>query len=416
MTEFLVLLLDPSERDVASWVPVDQTGALLGTVSRGPLAVASPMADGRRLIVLVPTLDVLRTTVDVPLKGVSKVLQALPFALEEQLAEDVDQLHFAAGARTVDGRVPAAVVRREVMDDWQQRLVTAGLRPDRMYAESDAIGCTPNTVSLLLQDASSVLAEPDGTLTGVDPEGTEGMLDLWGARRGASGEPEPVHMVVYGRPELLARFEPIFDRLRSKLESLDLRQLPDGPLPRLAAQIVTAPGVNLLQGTYAPQSGLLALWPAWRMAASLALALAGTVLLVQFAELRGLRRQVADVDGAIDQAFHHVFPDAGPIQDARAQLSSRLRALGSQGPSTSHEFLDVLNVVAQSLSEVGARVEAVNYRVGSMELRVRAPTVESLDRVQQAVARTGTLKAQIQSANASGEQVVGRLQISRTGG
>jgi general secretion pathway protein L len=418
MSEFLVVRLDPPPRETASWVPVDQTGALLGPVTHGALSDAAPAAAGRQVIVLVPALDALRVTAEVPVKAGGKLLQALPFAIEEQVAEDVENLHFAAGGRADDGRVPVVVVRRELMDAWQARLAAAGLRPLRMHAEADAVGLTPNTATLLLQEDSVVLAEADGSLTGMDPGGLDAMLDLWMARREASaGDPGPLHLVVYGSPAALGAHETTFDRLRPGLESLELRKLAEGALPRLAGQIVTAPGINMLQGAYAQRSSLLAFWPAWRLAASLLIAVGALALAAQAVEIRKLRSEAAALDTSIDQAFHYVFPDAGPIQDARAELSSRLRQLGDRSAGASHEFLDALNVIARAVGTgAGARIEGVNYRAGTMELRVRAPSVESLDRIQQAVTQTGSLKAQIQSANASGNEVVGRLQISRAGG
>src|SRR3546814_9274886 len=46
----------------------------------------------RRVVVLVPSADVRLATVEVPARQPAKVLQAAPFVLEEQLAEDVDTL------------------------------------------------------------------------------------------------------------------------------------------------------------------------------------------------------------------------------------------------------------------------------------------------------------------------------------
>lgn len=417
MSDFLVVRLDSFPRETASWVAVDQTGALLGSVNTGALEDARSAAEGRQVTVLVPSLDVVRTTAEVPVKGSGKLQQALPFALEEQVAEDVDALHFAAGPRLEGGRVAVAIVGRDTMDSWLKRLAAAGLRPDRMYAEADAVGRTPNTSTLLLEDDSVILAEPDGSLTGMDADGCEAMLSLWIARQtNPAGEASPLHLVVYGTPAALARHNEVFERLRPQLETIDLRGLTDGALPRLAAQIVTAPGINLLQGDYAERSAIGTYWPAWRLTAALVVALLGLTLTTQFAELSRLRRDVAALDATIDQAFHYVFPDAGPIQDARAQLSSRLRQLGDRSAGDSHEFLDTLDVVARAMGRGDeTQIEAVNYRAGTFELRVRAPSVEALDRIQQSVSATGGLKAQIQSANASGNEVVGRLQISRAG-
>lgn len=419
MSDFLVIRLDPAPRGTASWVAVDETGALLGAVGGGELAEASSAAAGRQVIVLIPALDVLRTRAEVPVKGSgAKLLQAVPFALEEQLAEDVEALHFAAGIRESDGRVPVAVVRREVMDSVRSRLAAAGLTAQRVYAESDAVGGMPNTATLLVEEDSSLLAEADGSVTAMDTAGVPGLLELWLARLESAGsETAPVHLVVYGSSSLLATLQTSLEDLRPRLASLEMRNLAEGALPRLAAQIVTAPGINLLQGAFAQRSSLMAYWPSWRVAAVLLVTLGVLGVVAQLTEIRRMRNEIAALDRSIDQAFHYVFPDAGPIQDARAELSSRLQQLGGAGGG-SHEFLDTLRMVAQAASNSSqVHIEAVNYRTGTMELRIRAPSVEALDHIQQAVSQAGGMKAQIQSANASGtNEVVGRLQITRAGG
>jgi general secretion pathway protein L len=416
MSECLVIRLAPQPSETASWVAVDATGAVLGPTAEGALADAAAAASGRQIVVLVPAAEVLRVSAEVPVKSGGKLLQALPFALEEQLAEDVDALHFAAGPRDADGRIQAAVVRRELMDAWMARLAAAGIVPQRLCSEADAVGGMPNTATLLVQDDGAVLVEPDGQVMAIDLDGIDGMLELWLARREDGRNGSPVHVVVYGSPEALRALAPVWEELEQRVQSLDVRALADGALPRLAAQIVTTPGINLLQGSYAHRSTLMTYWPAWRVAAGLLLALGVVSLLAAVAEVRRLRAEIAALDGTIEQAFHYVFPDAGPVQDARAQLSSNLQRLGTSGGKGSHEFLDALKVLSEALPDGpnSARIEGLNFRAGTMELRVRAPDVGSLDKIQQLVARGG-LKAQIQSANASGEEVVGRLQITRAG-
>lgn len=419
MSEILVIRLGIAAADNASWIAVDDTGALLGGVGTGPLADAAAAAGSRQVIALAPALDVLRTRADVPLRSGPRLLQALPFALEEQLAEDVDAMHFAPGQRIGDGPLPVAAVRRALMEEWTARLAAAGIRPSRLYSEADAVGSMPNTATLMLLGNVAILAPPEGPPATVDVATAAALLEMSvaGAGEADGGEGEPAHVVVYGDEASLATLEPALESLRPRLASLELRALAEGPLPRLAAQIVTSPGVNLLQGEFAQRSSLMAHWPAWRLAAALLLALLVAMAGTQIAETHRTRQQLAAVNTAVDQAFHYVFPDAGPIGDARAELSARLQRLGSQGSGGSHEFLDVLRVVAQSLGGGGgARIEAMSYRAGTMELRLRAPSVEFLDRIQQQISQTGGLKAQIQSANASGSEVIGRLQITRTGG
>jgi general secretion pathway protein L len=416
MSESLVIRLDDTTQDLASWVAVDATGALVSQPAEGTLADAALAAVGRQVIALFPALNILRIRAEVPVKAGAKLLQMLPFALEEQVAEDVDGLHFAAGARDAEGRVPVAVVRRKAMNEWTQRFSAAGLTPARAYAESDAVGGMPNTTTLLLQPDSGVLVDEDGEQVPFDIASIEAVLELWYNRHNAEEERPPLHLVVYGAPERLAEYQELWESLRSRLASLEARALPEGALARLAAQIVTTPGVNLLQGEYAQRSSFASFWAPWRLSTALLGALLVLVTTVSLLDLRRTRAEAAALDQAIDQAFHYVFPHAGPINDARSELSARLQQLGAQGSGGSHEFLDMLRVVSQAVSSAGkVRIEGASYRVGALELRVQAPNVEALDRIQQGIAQSGSLQAQIQSANASGDAVIGRLQITRAG-
>ncbi len=249
----------------------------------------------------------------------------------------------------------------------------------------------------------------------LDLDSVEGLLTLWRARRSAAeGDPPPLHLVVYGSDAALDAHAAVWETLRPQLASLDLRVLSDGPLPRLAAQIVTHPGVNLLQGDFARRSTLGAHWPAWRLTAILLGAWFIVSTVADWASLRQLRGEIAAVDQSIDQAFHYVFPDAGPITDPRAQLSAQLQRLGGASSGGSQEFLDMLRALSQAMTgTTGIRLEALNYRAGSLELRLKAPSVDVLDKVQQQLVQSGGLEAQIQSANPDESGVTGRLQIKR---
>ena len=67
------------------------------------------------MCVLVPGTDVLLAEPDLPLKPGVKLQQLVPYALEEHLADDIDDLHFALGKRA--GRVRARAAWRS----WRAR-------------------------------------------------------------------------------------------------------------------------------------------------------------------------------------------------------------------------------------------------------------------------------------------------------
>jgi len=418
MSETLVLRLSAWPDERAAWVPVDDTGALVGPTQIGDLADAASCSNGRQLVVLLPAVDVLRTETSVPLKPGGKLLQALPFALEEHLADDIDDLHFAAGPRTGRNGTPVAVTRRELMDSVLTRLGRAGLTPAKLYSEADAVGALPNCATLVIQSDCAVLADSNGELGASDLQSLDAFLDLWAGRRLSDpADPSvPARIVIYGADEDLRPLESLWDGLRSRLDSVDVHAMQDGALPRMAAHIATNPGLNLLQGSYAQRGSLAGYWPAWRATAALLGTLAILATLTQWLELQQMRREGAALDMAIDQSFHYVFPDADKVADARSELSARLRDLGARSAADSGDFLGMLKAVAEATKSAGpVRIEGVNFRSGTLELRLRVASVEILDSIQQKVVKAG-LEAQIQSANASGGEVVGRLQIVRSQG
>ena len=86
-------------------------------------------AAGRHVCVLVPGTDVLLAEPELPVKAGTKLQQVVPYALEEQLAEDIDDLHFAIGKRAADSATtPVAVVAHSLMDEWLDALQGRGHR------------------------------------------------------------------------------------------------------------------------------------------------------------------------------------------------------------------------------------------------------------------------------------------------
>ncbi|MEO8443423.1 MAG: type II secretion system protein GspL [Gammaproteobacteria bacterium] len=403
----------------AEWAVVDATGACVLAPATGPLLQAAPLCAGRRTVVLVPAARVLRTRVDVPLKGAARIAQALPFALEDTLADDVEDLHFAAGTRYPDDQVAVAVVRREWIDAWQSRLAAAGIAGQAMYADSDGVVDITGTSTLVLEEQHAMLRDPGCDPVISDLATLEGLLELWLAQPrppAADGVVPPRNLQVYdatveGLPNR------IWEELQERVASLEVRRLPDGALLRLGAAIVTSPGVNLLQGDYAQRTSMGSYWPRWRLAAALVATLAATVIAAAGADAWRLRQEGAALEAEIRAAADFTFPGADAGGNLGALVAARLEGNSSaaQG-AASRQFLYTLQTVAVAVAKTGnATIEGINYRAGVMELQVRAPSADALDTIRKFVAEAGRLQAEIQSSNAAGDEIQGRIRISSSG-
>lgn len=412
MAEILVLRLDPADTGAGAWIVTDEQGRRIGVPGAGPIGMASPAAAGRRLVVLAPAVDVLLTSVSLPVKGSAKILRALPFALEEQIAEDIDALHFAAGRTMDDGNIAAAAVDCEQLDGWLETLAGAGLQPQVICSEAEGAPAARNHLNWLLDAGRCVARSGDGLPVIVEIDSVEAAMRYGPQFPGEADSPR--HLSVYLTTEARARYGEQLEALRPSLASLELRILPDGLLPHLAAGVVTREPINLLQGQYAPRTQLDRLWKPWRGVAALLAVLAVVMVGQQSLQLIRLKQQEARLDEAIAAAFQQALPGAR-MENPRVQVERRLAALRGTGTAANESLLTALETLGGALVQApGTRLQAISYRTGILDLRLQAPNVDSLEQIRQAVARDGRFIATIQQADQRADGVEGRIQL--TGG
>jgi general secretion pathway protein L len=104
------------------------------------------------------------------------------------------------------------------------------------------------------------------------------------------------------------------------------------------------------------------------------------------------------------------------IVNPRAQMEQRLAAIGGPAMSTDAPFLEAIEVVSGALgSAPEARIEAMSFRNGVMELKLSVPGVDTLDKIQRQIVAAGGFDSDILSANPRGDRYEGRLQVSVSG-
>ncbi len=78
MSKYLVIRLGEHPEQGAHWIAVDSSGAMHGPPVAGLLSEAKADIGAREVIVLVPSTEVLTTSVDLPIRGGAKLQAALP--------------------------------------------------------------------------------------------------------------------------------------------------------------------------------------------------------------------------------------------------------------------------------------------------------------------------------------------------
>jgi general secretion pathway protein L len=421
MSEYLVVRLPalasttadtPAEQEMtAEWLIVDGTGMPSHRVQQGPLQLAASAAAGRRVVVLVPGTDALLAEPVLPLRSGAKLAQIVPFALEEQLASDVEDLHFAVGKRDARAGTPVAVVAHTKMRAWQSTLANAGVPADAIYAETAALPVTPNGVTLLV-DQSRVYVRRENTLGAVleiEPLIEALQLAL------ASGDESREHVTIFVSETDYERERDLLEGLREFTASLQLKLMPEGLLPLLAANIVKSSAVNLLQGPYAVKKRANISFAPWRFAAALAFVFFAAHLGLKGWQWYHYKQLEASLDDQITAVFQQAMPGA-PVPEpleTRKQVELRLNQLRGTAPVSG--MMTTLALLSEALAQApGTNLEALSFRNNITDLRLLAPSVDALDRIRQ-VAREKGVTAEIQSARPRDSKFEGLVQFKGAG-
>ena len=408
MADWLLIRLPRVPDQPATWLVVDPRGVASGPPQSGPLSLAGARSAGRRICVLVPGTDVLVAEPELPTKAGTKLLQLVPYALEEQLADDIDDLHFAIGKRPSDStRTPVAVVTRALMDQWITTLKAAALEPDAMYADSDLLPQNPGQAVALLEEDVVVVRPPSGSPVTLPADALQDALEMAQSTSPEGGGAGRGLILYTGAPEWHQHSAQV-ESLRERFDGIKIQLLANGPLALFAQQLPNSAATNLLQGAYTPTTSRNVGIKSWQMAAMLLGGLIALHIVGKTIELSLLKRNEHKLDVATRELLQSVSPGLANNSDARKAMEAKLAAVRA---ATTSGLLPALEALVQAHNTVpGSVVQALSFRNGSFDLKIAAPDAASLDRMGQNLRNNGW-----QAELASGQSVTsgyeGRLLI-----
>ncbi|AQR62274.1 hypothetical protein BZG35_11935 [Brevundimonas sp. LM2] len=311
--------------------------------------------------VLVPSEDVLTLAVDLPFPSRAQRLAALPFALEDAVAEPLATLHFALGTEVAPRRHVAGVVRHARMQAWIALLTEADLEPAVLMPDALALAMPSEGVWV-------VQAEGDRALVRTD-NGAGFALPL-SALDGA--------WIAAGRPRLTVLGEALPDTFAEAVEAETAR------LGNMGEPAVVLPPLDLRQGPYAATRATAAsalrtlAWVAGiGVVAHIALLGLDTLLLHRMADRKEVEAR------AVLQA---VAPATTPNEDIVAAAD---RIVPSAGSGV-RPFTRLLAQTSVALPGAGAvAFNSAAYTPGSLDLGVVVSDAATLDRAVQALNASG---------------------------
>jgi len=355
------------------WLPREGAGGWLSLVQ------CAAAAQGAVTLVL-PAEHCSAFAVALPTRKARWLQQALAYAAEELLAENVDELHLSLGEVLDDGRHRVIAIRRSLLQGWLDQLRGLGLPIVAIHVDADLL---PRTGSQIL------LLGARGLLGGSVEARLAFAAGQWPALAAQCPAPRQAH----GDGE-------------TPPSGVDDYQRLDDPYAWLAGGRAAA--VNLAQGAFAIDLGGSGL-SRWKPL----FATLGLILLVQlgFNLAQGwyFQRQGdlhADASLAL---YRELFPADTRIVNLRAQFDDHLaQASGAQAG-----FTRLLEHAATAVADgAPVTVQRLDYNEtrGDLALEVRAADFAALEQLRQRLNEQGQ-SVQLGSASRDGDAVSARVVI-----
>lgn len=368
------------------------------------------------VVVLAPARDVLLSAAEVPVGQHRYAKQAMPFLVEEKLAEDIEDVHIAIGPVLKTEPVPVAVVRHFDVINWLDALYSVGLPTAWLVPEQLAIPWQEGRISVYLQGDCSLVRDSEWHGLGCDVENTELAITLLAqhARAAAPALLPKIDLTYSNSPESQVAAENLREQLQENLDhEINLVSYREPILEVLAKTQIKALGdsLNLLQGGYASKSaGFLGGFNPMRVAGTFAACIALHLALTLSAGIWfDWRADELKADGRA--MYSEWFPQAQRVFNPRRQLQSKLASSDGAG---SELLLSYIGAVANGWQQADGhlKLQAIEYDgpARSMTLQLESAAADQMASLQQQLQSRG-LPTALQSVAQRGDMVTGRLKL-----
>lgn len=420
---FADLVTDP-QAQLFSWVLLDASGDPQARGSADSrLHIEQTLAQNAleqvRLIGLLPGDEALFCTADIPARQERYIHQALPFAVEEQLAQDIESMHLALGGRGDKGFRVAAIdhqrmaLWKTLYEGWEHA------RLEAVYADASLLPVKEHDWAICLDGGSALVASRRGEWLRMQVNN----LAIFAHTLAMPSQEEvaaEVKVAVFGTEGDLEQHQALLAELSgSSRLALDRQSLEMPPLELLAHahHHHYCHPINLCQGSYGVSREGTGAWRPWRPA----IAIAGLWFVLQLGVEVGLgvyhQQRAEQLNAEAMSIYREAFPGdtrthAGNVRNV---LLGQLRVAREEGPQA--DFLALMKQTAQQYSSLSGNqsiaFNSINYSQARGELVVdlRADDYSKLSALRTALTQQG-LEANIGSVVNEPAGARGRLTIS----
>lgn len=355
------------------------------------------LRDPANVTVIVPTEDALWVQCKVPGRSVAQVRRALPFAVEEFVADEIENIHIAYGAITRGESVDCIAISKEVLRGWLEFLAVHDVIPGRVVVDGMLV---PNDSGkgTLVVDSESVLLRTETQLVVVNRADVASIIDLIPDIDGRDDE-----ITVF------ADSKNVLGEIGLTAKSVRFKNVENPLMPFLIDRIDDHV-INVLQSEFSPASSYTDQWMKWRSVLGLAVFWVALTIVLMFGEGFWARGEFADVRANTTDLYRSIYGE----QRVPGNPASTMRRRVGQGVSESVSFQNLMSTLAVTIRDTvpDAALSTLSYTESrqSLSLDLNLTSFERLDVLKRALEEEGLI-VELPTAEQQGDSVRARIRL-----
>lgn len=352
------------------------------------------LSRGRKVVLLIPDTSVALTTVTIPSKNKKQLMQAIPFALEDTLAEDIETLHFASHQNDTDKHSNVAIISRQLLDSYLDLLRNQNITAHYILPQVLSLPIPENGWSMLQSDNFVSVRLDD--LNGFHCQNS--LLDLFLTEQLEKTEPKLIYSNIEPNqlPESL-------QEITTEKNALDQVKYNN---------IISALPLNLISGFVSHKKTSAINWKMWRPTLVLASLVGAIGLGILIWQNNALKHQSQQLNSAINATFKSTFPDSRLV-DPPQQMSSKLAQLKNNIGKTVDSPLPLLAEITPLVKDYkDMTLSEVRYQENELTMVMQSPNLTRIETFKKDAAKKAKMNVEIKSSTTTADKVKVILIIS----
>ncbi|WP_116869827.1 type II secretion system protein GspL [Vibrio splendidus] len=366
MSEFLTVRLSSEPQSPVQWLvwstsqqEVIASGELSSWDQLGEL---TPYAEKRSCIALLPGNECLIKRVEIP-KGAARQFDSmLPFLLEDEVAQDIEDLHLTILDKDATHATVCGVERewlKQALDTFREaNIIFRKVLPDTL-----ALPLEDQGISALQIDQHWLLRQSNYQAVSIN----EAWLAMFLQSDWVALDDEEQSPTIFSYTAL-----PSDDVQRQS--GIEWQAKPAELVMSLLSQQAITSGVNLLTGTFKTKSSFSKYWRVWQKVAIAACLLVAVIVTQQVLKVQQYEAQAEAYRTESERIFRSVLPGKQRIPTVsylKRQMNDEAKKYGGSGDGDS--LLGWLALLPETLGQVKAiEVNSIRYDGNRSEVRLEA--------------------------------------------